>query len=80
MRQELRTAQQGPDFVFLQGANMFNRRVLIAFFLTSILGACATAPQNQTMTLQPVAADKANVYVYRKSAFFGTQGYLYEPP
>jgi len=49
---------------------MINRRAFLLLPPVGILGACTTVPEGQSMTLQPVAADKANIYIYRHGRFF----------
>ena len=49
---------------------MLNRRLLAVCVFSLLVGGCATAPGSKFTRLEPVAKDKAIVYVYRRSAFF----------
>lgn len=49
---------------------MLNRRLLAVCVFSALLAGCATAPGPKFTSLEPVAADKANLYVYRRSAIF----------
>ena len=49
---------------------MLNRRLLAVCVFSVLLGGCATAPGSKFTRLEPVAADKANLYVYRQGALF----------